>query len=243
MSGVLPPPARRNAAGLAAERFSNPSPTFEPGIGELRMSFLARRAPQGSLVTVAAGLLLVAAFQGCNESQLDKVAEEQAKQNGFAKQNLAKLSGHVTVDGLPPAAGTSLVVILNDPEHLNATANGKRPEVFTVCGAQGDFAIMTKPGKYVVTFVALHQAEMPRGERPVGRGLGPSGPMSRGNLMPPDDLKNLYNDPDKNANEETYKLDLKLPGQDGYQVDLAVAGKDAVKTPGPNAVTLVTARR
>jgi hypothetical protein len=67
--------------------------------------------------------------------------------------------------------------------------------------------------------------------------------MSRGNLMPPDDLKNLYNDPDKNANEETYKLDLKLPGQDGYQVDLAVAGKDAVKTPGPNAVTLVTARR
>jgi hypothetical protein len=207
------------------------------------MCFLARRAPQGSLLSVAAGLLLVVAFQGCSESQLDQAAEEQAKQIGFAKQNLAKLSGRVTVDGLPPAADTSLVVILNDPEHLNATANGKRPEVFTVCSAQGDFALMTKPGKYVVTFVALHQTGMPRGERPVGRGLGPSGPMSRGNLLPPDELKNLYNDPDKNANEEKFKLELKLPGQEGYQVDLALAGKDPVATPGPNAVTLLTSRR
>jgi len=207
------------------------------------MCFPARRAPQGSLMSVAAGLLLVAAFQGCNENQLDRAADEQAKEIGFAQQNLAKLVGRVTVDGQPPAAETSLVVILNDPQHLDATANGKRPEVFTVCSGQGDFAIMTKPGKYILTFVALHQAEMPRGERPVGRGLGPSGPMSRGNLLPPDELKNLYNDPDKNAKEEKFKLDLKLPGQEGYQVDLALAGKDPVATPGPNAVTLLTARR
>jgi len=194
-------------------------------------------------MSVAVCLFLVAAFQGCNESQLDRAADEQAQQIGFAKQNLAKLVGRVTVDGQPPAGETSLVVILNDPEHLDATANGKRPQVFAVCSGQGDFAIMTKPGKYIVTFVELHQAEMPHGERPVGRGLGPNRPMSRGNLLPPDELKNLYNDPDKNAKEEKFKLDLNLPGQEGYQVDLAVAGKEPVETPGPNAVTLLTARR
>jgi hypothetical protein len=66
--------------------------------------------------------------------------------------------------------------------------------------------------------------------------------MSRGDLQPPDELKNLYNDPDKNAKEEKFKLDLKLPGQEGYQVDLAVAGKEPVETPGPNAVTRLMAR-
>jgi hypothetical protein len=206
------------------------------------MCFSVRRAPLHSLMSIAACLFLGAACPGCNESQLDRAADEQAKQIGFAKQSLAKLAGRVTVDGQPPAGDTSLVVILNDPEHLDATANGKRPEVFTVCSGQGDFAIMTKPGKYIVTFVELHQFE-PRGERPVGRGLGPSGPMTRGNLLPPDELKNLYNDPDKNAKEEKFKLDLNLPGQEDYQVDLALAGKDPVATPGPNAVTLLTARR
>jgi hypothetical protein len=206
------------------------------------MCFPVRRAPQRLLMSVAACLFLLAAFPGCNESQLDHAADEQAKEIGFAKQKLAKLVGRVTVDGQPPAGDTSLVVILNDPEHLGATANGKRPQVFSVCSGQGDFAIMTKPGKYIVTFVQLHQAEIPRGTRPAGRGLGPSGPMSRGNLLPPDELKNLYNDPDKNAKEEKFKLDLKRPGQEDYQVDLAVTGKEPVETPGHNAVTLLMSR-
>ena len=201
------------------------------------MCFLARRAPQRSLMSVAACLFLVAAFQGCtgNGSQVDRDADAQGTK-------LAKLAGRVTVDGQPPAADTSLVVILNDPEHLDATANGKRPKLFIVCGGQGDFAVMAKPGRYIVTFVELHQAENPRGARPVGRGLGPSGALSRGDLQPPDELKNLYNDPNKNAKEEKFKLDLKLPGQEGYQVDLAVAGKEPVETPGPNAVTRLMAR-
>jgi hypothetical protein len=207
------------------------------------MCFLARRAPQRSLMRVAACLSLVAAFQGCTEkSKLDIAADEQAKEIGFSEQKLAKLVGRVTIDGQPPAQDRSLVVILNDPEHLDATANGKRPKLFIVCGGQGDFAVMAKPGKYIVTFVELHQAENPRGARPVGRGLGPSGAMSRGDLQPPDELKNLYNDPDKNAKEEKFKLDLKLPGQEGYQVDLAVGGKEPVETPGPNAVTRLMAR-
>jgi hypothetical protein len=213
-----------------------------PGIGELRMRFLARRAPQCSLMSIAACLVL-AAFQGCSEkSSLDRAADEQARELKFAEQNLAKLVGRVSVDGQPPAENTSLVVILNDPEHLDATADGKNPALYSVCGGQGDFAIMTKPGKYILTFVELHQETPRAGTRGVGRGLRPDRATSRGNLLAPDELKNLYNDPDKNAKVEAFQVDLKLPGKEDYQIDLAVAGKDPVPTPGPHAVTRIIVR-
>jgi hypothetical protein len=213
-----------------------------PGLGELRMRFLGCRGRQCSLTRVAVCLIIMVAIEGCGENKtLDRAADEQAKQSGYDKQSLAKLAGRVTVDGQPPAADTTLVVILNDPEHLDATANGKSPSLYSVCGAQGDFALMTKPGKYIVTFAELHQAESPRaGARAVGRGPGVNSAFSRGNLRPPDELKNLYNDPNKNAQEEKFKLDLKPPGQEDYQIDLAVAGKEAVATPGPHAVTRIT---
>jgi hypothetical protein len=207
------------------------------------MRFLARRAPQRPLMSVAAGLFLVAAFQGCGGgSKIDHAEEEQAKEIAFVKENLAKLAGRVSVDGQPPAENTSLVVILNDPEHLDATAGSRKPKLYSVCGRQGEFALMTKPGKYILTFVQLHQAEIRAGSRPVGRGLGPGGGTSRGDLIPPDELKNLYNDPDKNAKVEAFQVDLKLPGKDDYQIDLAVAGKDPAPTSGPNAVTRIMAR-
>jgi hypothetical protein len=242
--GLLPPPGSQRRPA-AAEPFSDPSPHFSmPVIGELRMCFQARRAPQRSLMSVAACLFLVAAFQGCtgNGSQADRNAEQQAKETGVRQEDLAKLVGRVTVDGQSPAEGMSLLVILNDPEHLDATANGKKPKLFTVCGDQGEFAIVTKPGKYIVTFVELHQVEARLGAKPAGGGRGPGGRMRRGDLRPPDELKNLYNDPDKNAKEEKFKLDLKLTGQEDYQIDLALAGKEPVETPGPHAVTQLTVR-
>jgi hypothetical protein len=200
------------------------------------MCFLARRAPQRSLMSVAACLFLLAALQGCtgDGSQVDRDADAQG-------EKLAKLAGRVTVDGQPPAEDTSLVVILNDPEHLDATANGKRPKLFTVCDVQGNFAVMTKPGRYIVTFVELHQPEARGGPKPVGRGRGPGGQMRQG-LASPDELKNLYNDPDKNAKEEKFKLDLKMPGQEDYQIDLALAAKEPVAKPGPHAVTQIMPR-
>jgi hypothetical protein len=207
------------------------------------MPFLAYRAPRRSFMRVAAVLFLVVALQGCTEkSKLESVADAQAKEIGYIKENLAKLIGRVTVDGQPPAEERSLVVILNDPEHLDATANGQRPTLFSVCNAEGKFAIMTKPGKYIVTFAELHQTEIHGNVRPVGRGPRPDRAMTRGSLLPPDDLKNLYNDPDRNAKENAFQLDLQLPGKEDYQVDLAVAGKDPVDPPGPHAVTRINAR-
>jgi hypothetical protein len=189
-------------------------------------------------MSVAACLFLVAAFQGCNGSP-------QAKETGFKQEDFAKLVGRVTVDGQPPAEDLSLVVILNDPEHLDATANGKRPKLFAVCDAKGNFAMMPKPGKYIVTFVELHQGDARLSAKLAsGGGRGPGGPMRGGSsLQPPDELKNLYNDPDTNANEEKFKLDLKLPGQEDYQIDLALTGKQPVETPRPHAVTQLTTVR
>jgi hypothetical protein len=51
----------------------------------------------------------------------------------------------------------------------------------------------------------------------------------------PDELKNLYSDPDKNAKEDIYVLDVKPPGKDNYQFELSIAGKEVVPR-GPNAV-------
>jgi hypothetical protein len=55
----------------------------------------------------------------------------------------------------------------------------------------------------------------------------------------PDELKNLYNDPEKNKNDPAFLFEVQPPGRTDYQFDLAVAGKDPVKTPGSYAVTHV----
>ena len=204
------------------------------------MMFVAHRAPRRSLIGLAASLSLVAALQGCGSSDRDKAAEEQAEQTGFKKENLAKFAGRVRVDGQPPATDTALVVILNDSQHLDATAHGKLPKLYALCDAEGNFTFLAKPGKYVATFVELHQpSASERSGKTIGRGIGPGPLFGRGNLVGPDALKNLYNDPEKNANEEKFKVDLKRPGQTDYEVDLPVAGKEAVE-PGPNAVTRFT---
>jgi len=51
-----------------------------------------------------------------------------------------------------------------------------------------------------------------------------------------DGLKNLYNDPDKNAQEERFQINLTSPGKTDWAFDLAVAGKDPITTPGVHAV-------
>jgi hypothetical protein len=55
----------------------------------------------------------------------------------------------------------------------------------------------------------------------------------------PDELKNLYNDPEKNKNDAAFLVDVQPPGRTDYQFDLSVAGKDPVIKPGPHAVTWV----
>jgi hypothetical protein len=136
---------------------------------------------------------------------------------------------------MPPASDAQLFVILNDPEHPEAAAHSKMPQLFTVCDPEGKFSFRTYftgdgvvAGKYVVTFVALHPPAK-SGRHVMGGSLFSS----------PDELKNLYNDPDQNAKQEKFNLDLQAPGKGDYEFDLAVAGMQPVETPGPNAWTRI----
>ena len=58
----------------------------------------------------------------------------------------------------------------------------------------------------------------------------------------PDELKNLYNDPDKNIQAANFNLNLAYPGKEDFQFDLAVAGKEAIATPGRNAIAGMPAK-
>jgi hypothetical protein len=55
----------------------------------------------------------------------------------------------------------------------------------------------------------------------------------------PDLLKNLDNDPEKNAKVEQFNIEHKPPGRRDYSFDLRVAGEEPVATPGPKALTAI----
>ena len=51
----------------------------------------------------------------------------------------------------------------------------------------------------------------------------------------PDQLKNLYNDPDTNGQNPDFRIEHKPPGKKDYHFDLAVAGKEPAQ-PGKFAM-------
>jgi len=204
------------------------------------MSLTARRAPQRSRKCLAACLVAAAFVEGCGTQSAQQALDRQFQEHPeFKKLTLAKFSGHVTVDGQSPSQDNQLFVILNDPAHLEEAAHGKTPKLFASCDAEGKFSFSTYiagdgvvAGKYVVTFVELR--------RPV-KSVRPA--MSQLIFVPPDELKNLYNDPNANAKEDRFNLDLQPPGKNDYEFDLAVAGRDPVVTPGPGAWTTIVLHR
>jgi hypothetical protein len=188
------------------------------------------------------GGLLLALPAGCDPTQMAERARNRQLQEhpGFELPSpVAKFSGRVTVDGKPPKRACRLFVILNDPKHLDQTAGGEAPSLYATCDADGKFGFSTYqprdgvlPGKYVVSFVELH--------RPLGvpfRSVRTS-PFRPGpeRHRQPDELHNLYNDPDKNAKIEEFSLDLEPPGDAHYEFNLVTTGKRPVEKPGPNAV-------
>ncbi len=107
--------------------------------------------------------------------------------------------------------------------------NPMRPweRAFVECNRDGRFAFNTyfdddgvPPGRYVVTIAQLTYRK------------------KRG-YTGPDLLKNLYNDPEKNATVEQFKIEHKPPGRRDYSFDLRVAGEEPVATPGPKALTAI----
>jgi hypothetical protein len=193
---------------------------------------------------LAACFLALAVAEGCNKMPTAELAT-QTQANDESQFQLplpvAKFAGRVTVDGKPPNKNCTLFVILNDPRHFDEAAHGDGPLLYAACDAKGDFAFSTYgprdgvvAGKYVVTFVELHRprTQYARGYIRIGaRTIGPE------LYRQPDELKNLYNDPDKNVKNKIFNVDLEPPGHVGYQFDLAVTGKQPVLKPGPNAFT------
>jgi hypothetical protein len=169
---------------------------------------------------------------GCGgTSSADQALDQQLKASNATREVVARFAGKVTIDGQPPAPGTkeATVVILYDPTN---PPSPRKPPRFTYCGKEGQFEFHTYArgdgvpvGSYVVLFAQLKTG---------GRG-------SPG-FKPPDALKNLYNDPDKNALIPEFKIDHTAPGRTDYAFDLSTAGKDPIAEPGAKAITQIRLR-
>ena len=79
-----------------------------------------------------------------------------------------------------------------------------------------------KAGIYVLTFAQLQ----PNGNHSVG----------------PDDLRNLYNNPDKNAEIAEFKIDHKAPGKKDYAFNFKLDNSAAVEPGFPRAQVFVAGR-
>jgi hypothetical protein len=150
----------------------------------------------------------------------------------------AQFAGQVTVDAQPPSKDCTLFVILHRPDHLDEAAHmrGKGYQLYARCDPEGNFKFRNgvEPGKYVLSFVELHSQVGKKSGG--GFGVSHGGDGNPRDFLRPDELKNLYNDPDENVKEQAFNLNLAYPGTEDYHLDLAVAGKDGVDNPGANAI-------
>jgi hypothetical protein len=174
------------------------------------------------LVTALAVLSLLPA--GCSKTQSTQEAvDAQLKALNQPKANLAKFAGKVTVDGQPPVLqkGKALLVMLYDQKN----PENNKHMLYSVCKKDGSFEFYryvagdgAPVGSYVVLFAEL-------------------GASRQKGLVQPDALMNLYDDPDKNAQNKDFVIELAAPGKSNYVFNLELAGKEAVTTPGPHAIT------
>ena len=169
----------------------------------------------------AIGALAVFAAVGCSKSANNQSLEALLKQTGQNRAALYPLAGKVTIDGQPPqfVRPNRLIVMLNDPNNPDLTRRPCRE-----CNEEGEFAFGTytkKDGvpaaKYIVTFAVLK--------------------ITMRGLLGPDQLNNLYNDPDRNEKVAEFNIVHEAPGREDYAFDLKVAGQPAVGMPGPKALT------
>jgi len=189
---------------------------------------LIGKATRPSVRTVGTVVLcLIAAGCGSGSQSAEQALQKQLDAANVSRTPVSKFAGTVTVDGQPPSLGPSekLVVILYDLKH---PPTPDKRALTTTCDQKGHFEFSTftrgdgvPPGSYAVLFAQLHSQP----------GAG---------MLPPDGLKNLYNDPDKNAEKPEFKIDVSPPGRSDYDFKLDLTGKEAVTNPGSHAVTKIT---
>jgi hypothetical protein len=171
-------------------------------------------------IFLALGFSVALIASGCKKAE-NQSLDAFLKQSGPNRPIVYPLAGKVTIDGQPPQfeRPLRLVVMLNDPKNPILALRPSRQ-----CNDEGEFAFGTytkadgiPPGTFTITFAVLK--------------VTPQG------LVGPDQLKNLYNDPDKNALVPKFRIVHEAPGKKDYAFDLKVAGQEAIATPGPNALT------
>lgn len=213
----------------------------------------ANQAAIGNQAAAAKGT--AAGKQAPDGNQLadaDEAAVEKAdKYRTFQQMTLAKFAGRVTVDGRPPKKDCKIFLVLVDPKHLDENSHNTLPKWYTGCDDQGNFAFGVydtadgaPAGKWVLTFLELHevQAHAAKKKAPKPGITGVGGGSRNQGFSQPDELKNLYSDPEKNAKDNQFMLDLKPPGKEDYHFDLAVADKVPAKR-SPNAVGSLILRK
>lgn len=160
---------------------------------------------------------------GCSKSDNHASLEALLRQTGDNRASLYPLAGKVIVDGQPAryVKPQRLVMMLYDRSRPDLPPF-KRP--CKDVGADGTFSFGTyakgdglPAGKFVVTFALLK--------------------VTNQGLLGPDQLNNLYNDPEKNAKVSEFNIDHHGPGKEDYVFDLKVADQEEVGVPGPNALT------
>jgi hypothetical protein len=171
---------------------------------------------------VSLALACLAIGCGSGEQTAEQALQAQLKQANIERHAVFPLAGHVMIDGKPPGSDTNVVVVM-----LNDVTKPEVPVTIrphTTCEPGGDFTFSTylggdgvAPGQYIATFAMLAE--------------------SKGGPLGPDQLKNLYNDPEKNKGIPDFHIDHKQPGRKDYAFDLKLAGKDAIGSPGRFALT------
>jgi hypothetical protein len=169
------------------------------------------------LVKLATLVFLALCAGGCNHTPSESEALKKSLEINNRKQlAVVRFAGTVTVDGQVPSIDrlNPLFVIAYDPQH---PPQGRQMPYSTRCDKNGHFEFSTygtgdglPEGSYVALFA----------QPKVGDGDG---------------LKNLYNDPDRNAKEERFRLNIASPGKTDWSFDLAVEGKEPA-IPGEHAV-------
>ncbi len=173
-------------------------------------------------------LLAFVAVSGCARSTEQRL-ELAMNRAGVQKTQVFPLEGTVTIDGQAPDFGRAnkhLLVILFDPKQPDVPA-AERPHVIVKKNGQFTFSTYlaqdgVEPGHYVVTFAAFRR-------------------KGAGTFIGPDQLNNLYNDPDLNGAKAEFNMEHGSPGKKDYSFNLEIAGKEPAK-PGPRTVTTLNSR-
>jgi hypothetical protein len=184
---------------------------------------------QCTAAAALAALGFALANAGCGGTSADQALDKHLKELNIERVKTAKFSGKVTVDGQVPTIepGSALLIMLYDPKDPPTPAH---PPLFKRCDPDGSFEFTRYSrgdgvpiGSYTVLFAKLKARQ--------------------GSFLPPDQLKNLYDDPDKNQQIREFNVEVTADGMTDQLFNLEIAGKDPVANPGEHAVTRIVRAR